>query len=72
MSSTSFGVVFSTRDPCKPSAAFGCDLPEPRWSKITMRKTAGSKNCLERGEIPPPGPPCRKMAGTPSGLPLTS
>ena len=72
MSSTSLGVLFSIKEPCRSSAALGCDLPEPRWSKITILKNAGSKKRLERGEMPPPGPPCKKMHGTPSGLPETS
>ena len=66
MSATRSHVVFSSR------LAYGVLLPQPRWSKRTMRYVSGSKKRRSFGSVPPPGPPWRKTTGLPFGLPLSS
>ena len=60
------GVVLSSRPPS------GRDRPAPRWSKMTMRQNAGSKNRRCTAPAPAPGPPCRNSTGKPRGLPACS
>ena len=72
MSPTSLGVVFSTSEPARSSAAFGLERPEPRWSKTTMSYASGSKKRRLRSSQPAPGPPCKKTHGMPAGLPQRS
>ncbi len=66
MSATRSQVVLFSRLAC------GVERPQPRWSKVTMRYSRGSKKRRDSESQPAPGPPCTKSTGKPSGEPLSS